>query len=75
MEITQERNVDCAPQRVVTVQGEIGICLKEEVGQFSSLLLGTVLYTSLSSTSRVQLILTVAPERLHFGLDKIHEGA
>jgi hypothetical protein len=42
MEITQERNVDCAPQRVVTVQGEIGICLKEEVGQFSSLLPGTV---------------------------------
>jgi hypothetical protein len=43
MEITQECNVDCAPQRVVIVKGEIGICLKEEVGQFSSLLPGTVL--------------------------------
>jgi hypothetical protein len=42
MEITQECNVDCAPQRVVIVKGEIDICLKEEVGQFSSLLPGIV---------------------------------
>jgi hypothetical protein len=44
MEITQEYNVDCASQRqrMVIVKGEIGICLKGEVGQFSSLLLGTV---------------------------------
>jgi hypothetical protein len=32
MEITQEYNVDCASQRMVIVKGEIGICLKEEVG-------------------------------------------
>jgi hypothetical protein len=38
MEITQEYNVDCASQRMVIVMGEIGICLKGEVGQFSSLL-------------------------------------
>jgi hypothetical protein len=44
MEITQEYNVDCASQRVVIVKGEIGICLKEEVGKFSSLLPGTVQY-------------------------------
>jgi hypothetical protein len=43
MEITQEYNVDCASQRVVIVKGEIGICLKEEVGQFSSLLPWTIL--------------------------------
>ena len=42
MEITQEYNIDCASQRMVIVKGEIGICLKEKVGQFSSLLLGTV---------------------------------
>jgi hypothetical protein len=36
MEITQEYNVDRASQRMVIVKGEIGICLKEEVGQFSS---------------------------------------
>jgi hypothetical protein len=42
MEITQEYNVDCASQRMVIVKGEIGICLKDEVGQFSSLLPGTV---------------------------------
>jgi hypothetical protein len=42
MEITQEYNVDCASQRMVIVMGEIGICLKGEVGQFSSLLLGSV---------------------------------
>jgi hypothetical protein len=44
MEITQEYNVDCASRRMVIVMGEIGICLKGEVGQFSSILLGTVLY-------------------------------
>jgi hypothetical protein len=43
MEIIQEYNVDCASQRMVIVKGEICICLKEEVGQFSSLLPGTVL--------------------------------
>jgi hypothetical protein len=32
MEITQEYNVDYASQRMVIVKGEIGICLKEEVG-------------------------------------------
>jgi hypothetical protein len=42
MGITQEYNVTCASQRMVIVMGEIGICLKGEVGQFSSLLLGTV---------------------------------
>jgi hypothetical protein len=42
MEITLEYNVDCASQRMVIVMGEIGICLKREVGQFSSLLPGTV---------------------------------
>jgi hypothetical protein len=42
METTLEYNVDCASQRMVIVMGEIGICLKEEVGQFSSLLPGTV---------------------------------
>jgi hypothetical protein len=44
MEITLEYNVDCASQRMVIVMGEIGICLKGEVGQFSSLLPGTVHY-------------------------------
>jgi hypothetical protein len=38
MEITHEYNVDCASQRMVIVKGEVGICLKGEVGQFSSLL-------------------------------------
>jgi hypothetical protein len=42
MEITQEYNVDRASQRMVIVKGEIGISLKEGVGQFSSLLPGTV---------------------------------
>jgi hypothetical protein len=42
MEITQEYNVDCTLQRMVIVKGEIGIFLKEEVGQFSSLLPGTI---------------------------------
>jgi hypothetical protein len=42
MEIIQEYNFNCASQRMVIVMGEIGICLKGEVGQFSSLLLGTV---------------------------------
>jgi hypothetical protein len=37
MEITQEYNVDCASQKMVIVRGEIGICSKGEVGQFSSL--------------------------------------
>jgi hypothetical protein len=32
MEITQEYNVDCESQRMVIVQGEIGIYLKGEVG-------------------------------------------
>jgi hypothetical protein len=38
MEITQEYNIGCASQRMVIVKGEIGICLKEEVRQLSSLL-------------------------------------
>jgi hypothetical protein len=42
MKITQEYNVDCASQKMVIVMEEIGICLKGEVGQFSSLLLGTI---------------------------------
>jgi hypothetical protein len=42
MEITLEYNVDCTSQRMVIVMGEISICLKGEVGQFSSLLSGTV---------------------------------
>jgi hypothetical protein len=42
MENTQEYNVDCASQRMVIVMGEISICLKGEVGQFSSLLPGIV---------------------------------
>jgi hypothetical protein len=42
MEITQEYNVDCTSQRMVIVKREIGICLKEEVRQFSSLLPGTI---------------------------------
>jgi hypothetical protein len=42
MEITQEYNVDYASQRMVIAMGEIGICLKFEVGQFSFLLLRTV---------------------------------
>jgi hypothetical protein len=49
MEITQEYNVDCASQRMVIVKGEIGICLKGEVRQFSSLLPGIVQYTMLYS--------------------------
>jgi hypothetical protein len=32
MKITQEYNVDCVSQRMVIVKGEIGICLKGEVG-------------------------------------------
>ena len=46
MRITQEYNIGCASQKMVIVKGETGICLKEEVGQFSSLLLGTVQYWS-----------------------------
>jgi hypothetical protein len=42
MEITQEYHVDYASQRMVIVMGEIGICLKGEVGMFSSLLPGTI---------------------------------
>jgi hypothetical protein len=42
MEIIHEYNVDCASQKMVIIKGEIGICLKGEVGQFSSLLPGTV---------------------------------
>ena len=42
MEITQEYNIDCVSQKMVIVKGEMGICLKQEVGQFSSFLLGTV---------------------------------
>jgi hypothetical protein len=42
MKITQEYNVDCASQKMVIVMGEIGIYLKGEVRQFSSLLPGTV---------------------------------
>jgi hypothetical protein len=51
MEITQEYNVDCASQRMVIVMGEIGICLKGEVGQFSSLLQGIVLTATREKTS------------------------
>jgi hypothetical protein len=40
MEITQEYDVDCTSQRMVIVKEEIGICLKGEVGQFSSLIIG-----------------------------------
>jgi hypothetical protein len=43
MKITQEYNVTQESQRMVIMMGEIGICLKGEVGQFSSLLPGTVL--------------------------------
>jgi hypothetical protein len=42
MEIMQEYNIDCASQRMVIVKGGIGICLKGEVGHFSSLLPGTI---------------------------------
>jgi hypothetical protein len=44
MRITQEYNIGCASQKMVIVKVEIGICLKGEVGQFSSLLPGTVQY-------------------------------
>jgi hypothetical protein len=42
MRIMQEYNIDCSSQKIVIVKGEIGICLKGEVRQFSSLLPGTV---------------------------------
>jgi hypothetical protein len=42
MEITQEYNVDCVSQKMVIVKGEIGICLKGEIGHFSSLFPGIV---------------------------------
>jgi hypothetical protein len=42
----QEYNIDCSSQRIVIVKGEIGIFLKREVRQFSSLLPGTVRYSA-----------------------------
>jgi hypothetical protein len=56
MEITQEYNVDYASQRMVIVKGEIGIYLKEEVGQFSSLLPRTVHWLR-SSMSKFQIVI------------------